>query len=194
TEDEQSKILVDWAGAGKAEADERPIKELFEEQAARTPDATAVVFEGQKLSYGELNRRANRIANDLRARGVRANDLVGIFMEQSPDLAAAVIGVMKSGGAYVPIDPLSPSARIEFMLGDAKPAVVVASETARRAVPADLDLIVLGPESLPDFPETNPDTASGPDDLAYVIYTSGSTGQPQGALIANPRPTSPHPP
>src|SRR5262245_36610502 len=192
TPEERSKILVDWAGAGEAHADERPIKELFEAQAARTPDAKAVVFEGETLSYGELNRRANRVAHDLRARGVGPNDLVGIFMEKSLDLVVAVIGVMKSGGAYVPIDPLYPSDRIEFMLGDAKPAVVVASETARRAVPADLELIVLGPESLPDFPETNPDTASGPDDLAYVIYTSGSTGQPKGAMIANRSLTSQH--
>src|SRR6185312_5258351 len=79
TPDERSKILVDWAGAGRADADERPIKELFEAQAARTPDATAVVFEGQSLTYGELNRRANRVAHDLRARGVSPNDLVGIF-------------------------------------------------------------------------------------------------------------------
>jgi amino acid adenylation domain-containing protein len=192
TPEERSKILVEWAGAGKPPADERPIKELFEAQAARTPDATAVVFEGESLSYGELNRRANRVAHELRARGVRPNDLVGVFMEKSLDLVVAVIAVMKSGGAYVPIDPLYPSDRIEFMLADAKPAVVVASETARRAVPYDIEAIVLGPELLGDFPETDPESVAGPDDLAYVIYTSGSTGQPKGAMITNRSLTSAH--
>jgi len=192
TPDERSKILVDWAGAGRADADERPIKELFEAQAARTPEATAVVFEGQSLTYGELNRRANRVAHDLRARGVSPNDLVGIFMEKSLELVVAVLGVMKSGGAYVPIDPLYPSDRIEFMLGDAKPAVLIATETARRAVPANFQVVVLGAEPLGDSPESDPETAAGPDDLAYVIYTSGSTGQPKGAMITNRSLTSQH--
>jgi amino acid adenylation domain-containing protein len=187
SEGERAKVLVSWNAHAKPLPERESVKELFEEQVARTPDASAVVFGDDRLSYEELNRRANRIAWRLRAEGVSPGSLVGVLMEKSLDLMPAVLGVVKAGGAYIPLDPLYPQDRIEFMVADAQPRVVLTHRGHAELIPGagaaivDLD----APGALENLPEENPPTTSTGEDLAYVIYTSGSTGQPKGAMIAN---------
>jgi amino acid adenylation domain-containing protein len=180
--------LLNSRGANREPLPQREtIKELFEEQAARAPNASAVVFDGERLTFDELNRRANRIAWLLRDRGVGAGDLVGILMEKSLDLVPAVLGVVKSGAAYVPLDPTYPGERIGFMVSDAQPSLLLTQERHLQTSPDEVGvrLAVDAPGALEGFPEQNPPSVAGGDDLAYVIYTSGSTGQPKGAMIAN---------
>ncbi len=187
SETERAKVLVSWNAHREPLPQRECIKELFEEQVMRTPAAPAVSFEGDQLSFDELNRRANRIAWLLRERGVGPGTFVGILMEKSLDLVPAVLGVVKAGGAYIPLDPLYPADRIEFMVADAQPQLLL---TQVKQLGGPLDhasplVAVDAPGALDGFPEDDPPTVAGGDDLAYVIYTSGSTGQPKGAMIAN---------
>lgn len=156
---------------------------LFQSHAAATPDAIAVehVENGvvTAVTYASLNARANRLAHALRAQGIGAEDVVGIALDRGPDMVAAWLGVLKSGAAYLPLDPSYPADRLAYMLGDAKARLVLShSAIALPDVPRlDLDL------GWPDGPETDPEPGTDPGDLAYVIYTSGSTGQPKGVEI-----------
>ncbi|MDQ5848752.1 MAG: amino acid adenylation domain-containing protein [Pseudomonadota bacterium] len=162
--------------------------ELFEQQAARTPDAVAVVFGNETLTYGELNQRANQTAHYLRKRGVGPDILVGVCMERTPLLVTALLGVWKAGGAYVPLDPAYPQDRLEFMLGDANARVLITDRRSRRLFPLaeegtvclDLHAPLIGREST-----GNPAPLATPSNLAYVMYTSGSTGKPKGAMIVH---------
>ncbi|MEG4012456.1 MULTISPECIES: amino acid adenylation domain-containing protein [unclassified Microcoleus] len=162
------------------------IHQLFESQVERTPDAVAVVFEGQKLTYRELNVKANQLANYLRSLGVKPEVLVGIYVERSFDTIVGILGVLKAGGAYVPIDPAYPSERIAYMLDDSQLPVLLTqkqliaslSEHQAQVVCLDTDWEEISTES-----ELPPTTGVTPDNLAYVIYTSGSTGKPKGVLI-----------
>ncbi|MEG4026408.1 amino acid adenylation domain-containing protein [Microcoleus sp. S13C4] len=162
------------------------IHQLFESQVERTPDAVAVVFEGQKLTYRELNVKANQLAHYLRSLGVRPEVLVGIWVERSFDMIVGILGVLKAGGAYIPIDPAYPSERIAYVLNDSQPPVLLTQkqliaslpEHKARVVCLDTDWEEISTES-----ELSPTTGVTPDNLAYVIYTSGSTGKPKGVLI-----------
>ncbi len=184
---ERGQVVRAWntpsAPVGEAES----IKELFEAQVSRTPEAPAVSFQGTTISYAELNRRANRIAWMLRDRGVLPGDLIGILMEKSLDLLPAVLGVVKSGAAYVPIDPLYPSDRIEFMVSDAAPKLLLTQQMHVVDAPPGSEQVVAvdAPGALDGFAETDPPQIHNGDDLAYVIFTSGSTGKPKGAMIAH---------
>jgi amino acid adenylation domain-containing protein len=184
---ERATVLVAWNP--RAEAVEQPpsIKELFEQQVIRSPDATAVVFGGDRLSFAEVNSRANRVAWRLREMGVGPGTFVGILMEKSLDLVPAVLGVVKAGAAYVPLDPMYPAERIAFMIEDARPALLLTQERhGALALGSDAPrLVVDAPGALDGLSDENPPSLAGGDDLAYVIYTSGSTGQPKGAMIAN---------
>ncbi|HEX3693490.1 MAG TPA: amino acid adenylation domain-containing protein [Solirubrobacteraceae bacterium] len=201
SEGERAKVLVSWnpavepAQVPTPSSSQEPassrepvsIKEVFEAQAARTPDAPAVVFGEQRLSFAELNARANQIAWRLCDEQVGPGTLVGVLMEKSIDLLPAVLGVVKAGGAYIPLDPMYPQDRLESMISDANPSVLL---THRKHLDTlaehDSAVVVLDEDAtIADRPTENPPTSAGPDDLAYVIYTSGSTGQPKGARIAN---------
>jgi amino acid adenylation domain-containing protein len=185
-EDEREVILTSWAKAPAQFPQDLLVKDLFEAWAKRTPDAAAVVFEDSRLTYRELDERANRLAHRLRDLGVRPGHLVGIYMAKSLDLVTAVLAVMKSGGAFVPLDPMYPADRIEFMLEDARPTVIVADGGGVAPLNRLDDVALftewdeLGRESTDAL-----STTARPDDLAYVIYTSGSTGRPKGAMITN---------
>jgi len=164
------------------------LHQLFESQVERTPDAVAVVFEEQKLTYRELNVKANQLANYLRSLGVKPEVLVGICVERSFDTIVGILGVLKAGGAYVPIDPAYPSERIAYMLDDSQLPVLLTqkqliaslSEHQARVVCLDSDW-----KKISVMPEIPPISEVVPENLAYVIYTSGSTGNPKGVLIAH---------
>ena len=160
------------------------LHELIEAQAHRTPDHVAVVFEQERLTYGELDRRAGRLAHHLRGRGVGPDAVVGLFVDRSVDLVVGILGILKAGAAYLPIDTGYPQERVAFMLSDASVAVVVTQSglvarlpiDSARAVCLNGDLDAPAPAALPPV---------RPDHLAYVIYTSGSTGRPKGVCITH---------
>ncbi len=165
------------------------LPELFEAQVERTPAATAVVFGEQSLSYSELNRQANRLAHSLISRGVGPESFVGICLERSPEMVVALLAVLKAGSAYVPLDPAYPEARLRFILEDAAPVLVIASETTKPVLPPAPELLLIDSfEAWSEYPEQNPRDGSRtaallPNHPAYVIYTSGSTGKPKGVVV-----------
>ncbi|MEO7329884.1 MAG: amino acid adenylation domain-containing protein, partial [Minicystis sp.] len=160
------------------------LPELFEAQVERSPEATALVFEGKTLSYRALDERANRLARRLQSLGVGPDRLVGVCLERSLDLVIALLGVLKAGGAYVPIDPSYPRERIDQMLEDSHATVILSQARFLSSLPSEgvtllaLDTLDLGGESA-----TRPISQATPEGLAYVLFTSGSTGRPKGAMI-----------
>jgi amino acid adenylation domain-containing protein len=189
-DDAERRLVVEgWNRAGAAPPPERSIHRLFEEQAARTPDAVAVAFGDEALTYAALNARANRLARHLVRLGVGPETRVAILLERSPGLVAAILAVLKAGGAYVPLDPGYPPERLAFMLADSGAAALLTEETPRAApaVPPGVEVVRLdaaavaaevaaaGAEDL--------EGGAGPRSLAYVMYTSGSTGRPRGVAV-----------
>ena len=161
------------------------LHQLFEEQVRRTPDEPAVVFEGRELSYGELDRRAGRLALELSARGVGPDSRVGLFLERSPEMVVGLLAVLKAGGAYVPLDAAFPGARISYILEDAGVRVLLTQTSLLPRLsddgPAPLCLDALDWAAMG---EPGPAGAEvQPENLAYVIYTSGSTGRPKGVCV-----------
>jgi amino acid adenylation domain-containing protein len=158
---------------------------LFEARAAQTPASESVVAGEERLTYRELNARANRLAHALRQKGVQRNDIVGLAVERNADVAIGILAILKAGAAYLPLDPDYPRDRLAFVVDDAKARLALASSKVRASLQLEvaecLDIGTAG-NGLPD---TNPDVASAPEDLAYVIYTSGSTGKPKGVLITH---------
>jgi amino acid adenylation domain-containing protein len=182
---EREQILSEW-NETRRDFTQACVHQLFEMQVERTPGATAVVYEDGRLSYEELNARANQLARFLVARGVGAETTVGVFMERSVEMLAVVLGILKAGGAYVPLDPALPAQRLSSMLKDAGASLVVTRENLSARVPARRErLICLDAErhAIANQPAKNPAVNVAPENLAYVLYTSGSTGQPKGALI-----------
>ena len=158
------------------------LHELIEAQARRTPDAMAVVFEEDRLTYAELNRRAERLAHHLIGRGVGPDALVGLFVERSVDMVVGILGILKAGGAYLPIDTGYPQERVAFMLADGGVAVVLTHSSLVARLPIDNARAVCLNGDL-DAPAPAAPPGVRPDHLAYVIYTSGSTGRPKGVCI-----------
>jgi amino acid adenylation domain-containing protein len=190
---ERRQQLVEWNDTRQPGAQMRCIHELFEQQAARQPDAPALSFDGGTLSYAELNARANRLAHHLVAQGVRPDSRVAIALARGPDLVVAMLAVLKAGGAYVPLDPAYPPERLGFMLEDCRARVVLTQAAVQERLPAGRALMTASVLELDapqapwlQRPDTNPDPAAlglKPAHLAYVIYTSGSTGQPKGVMV-----------
>jgi amino acid adenylation domain-containing protein len=199
TEAERQKLLVEWNDTKADYPKDKCIHELFEAQVEKTPDAVAVVFEDQQLTYRELNNRANQLAHYLRKHGAGPEVLVGICLERSPAMVTGLLGILKAGAGYVPLDPGYPAQRMEFMLADAGISVLLtrkgllqeggprAEDSAgrssilsglRRRICLDEDWELIARQS-----DANPENTATTDNLAYVIYTSGSTGQPKGVVI-----------
>jgi amino acid adenylation domain-containing protein len=187
SEQERSKVLFAWNAHRNPLPQRDSIKELFEDQVKRTAQAPAVVFGEERLSYDQCNRRANRIAWRLREHGVGPGTLVAIMMDKSLDLVPAVLGVVKAGAAYIPVDPNYPADRMQFMLADANPKVLLTHAVHLTGLPPSTTevLAIDAPGMLDAMGEENPPSCARGEDLAYIIYTSGSTGQPKGAMIAN---------
>ncbi|MGO1002252.1 amino acid adenylation domain-containing protein [Lysobacter sp. CA196] len=157
----------------------------FEAQAARNPDAIALSFEGGSLSYAELNARANQLAHRLLALGVAPDDRVGLCAGRGPELVIGVLGILKAGAGYVPLDPAYPAERLRYLLDDSAPVAVLAPSHLHEALGAtSVPLLDLSAEAFADLPTHDPQlSALGPQHLAYVIYTSGSTGQAKGVMV-----------
>jgi amino acid adenylation domain-containing protein len=181
---EKQQILVEWNGTKADYPQDRCIHQLFEAQVDRTPDAIAVVFEDQKLTYRDLNERSNQLAHYLQQLGVKPEVLVGICVERSLEMAIGILGILKAGGAYVPLDPGYPPERLAFMLKDAQTPVLLTQKhlveklplVETRAICLDADWQAIALQS-----SENLTAAVTAENLAYVIYTSGSTGKPKGA-------------
>src|SRR5581483_4078832 len=162
------------------------VHQLFEEQAARRGDCVAVAFDDQKLSYAELNRRANQLARYLRERGVGPDVLVGLCVERSLDMVVGLLGILKAGGAYVPLDPAYPKDRIAYIMEDASAPVLITQQSLLPGLPeqqAEVVLIDADWSSVASRSGDDLECISQPPNLAYVIYTSGSTGKPKGVQL-----------
>ncbi|AKT41192.1 non-ribosomal peptide synthetase [Chondromyces crocatus] len=183
--DEELRQLAVW-NATQADFPRESVHDLFEAQAARTPDAVAVRCGGSEISYGDLSRWSTQIARSLRRGGVKRGVTVGLCVERSPALIAALIGVLKAGGAYVPLDPNYPATRLAFLLEDARISVLLTQPHLQAQLPAHQARII-HVEPLTCAVEApavgEPFEAIGPEDLAYVMYTSGSTGTPKGVTV-----------
>jgi amino acid adenylation domain-containing protein len=187
-EGEYRQLVYGWNETAREFPRTKGVHELFEEQAEKNGEAPAVVYDDQQLSYGELNRRANRLAHYLRELGVGPDERVGICVNRSVEMFVAALGVLKAGGAYVPLDPEYPAERLRFMLEDSEPKVVLARGYLCGVVKelgVRVPIVDLGKEvEWGERPETNLQrVALKPEHLAYLIYTSGSTGQPKGVMI-----------
>ncbi|MEU7137625.1 amino acid adenylation domain-containing protein, partial [Streptomyces sp. NPDC046261] len=180
---ERHQLLTEWNDTHH-DTPQTTLPELFEQQAARTPDATAVLFEGTGLTYAELNARANRLANHLVNQGTGPEHIVAVALPRSPELVVSLLAVLKAGAAYLPVDPDYPADRIAYMLADANPTCVITDTHTRPIVGSTTTpVIVLGTDETGDADDNPARTTLRPDHPAYVIYTSGSTGRPKGVVI-----------
>lgn len=183
TPDEKKKILYDFNNTSADYPRDKTITQLFEEQVEKTPDNIAVVFENQKLTYRELNERANSLANYLRSQKIGRNDIVGIMVNRSLEMIISILAVLKSGACYIPIDPEYPQDRIEYMLNNSSAKLLLTFKRLENKVTFDNKLFVELDNELYNSNKDNLININEPDDLAYIIYTSGSTGKPKGVML-----------
>ncbi|WP_051188157.1 amino acid adenylation domain-containing protein [Brevibacillus thermoruber] len=185
-QEERDQLLHEWNRTEMPYGVDETMITQFERQAACQPDAVAVIFEDQSLTYRELNAKANQLARYLQAKGVGRETLVGIKVERSLDMIVGLLGILKAGGAYLPLDPNYPSERVAYILEDAQAPFLLTQahlldrlpKSQSEAICLDTDWDAIGKHSIENLP-----TTAGPEDLAYVIYTSGSTGHPKGVAI-----------
>jgi amino acid adenylation domain-containing protein len=188
SEKELKKILVEWNNTESEYPKDKCIHQLFEQQVKLTPNAIAVVYEEQQLTYQELNARANQLAHYLQNLDVKPETLVGICVDRSVEMVVGLLGILKAGGAYVPLDPSYPKQRIAYMLEDSRVAALLTQQRLVASLPehrAALVLLDADWEEISQQKSENPCTAVTPANLAYTIYTSGSTGQPKGVMISH---------
>jgi len=185
TEAERNQLLVEWNNTRTEYPQDKCIHQLFEEQVERTPDNVAVVFEDQKLTYRELNAKANQLAHYLQTLGVRPEVLVGICVERSLFMLVGLLGILKAGGAYVPLDPEYPKERLAFMREDAQVSVLLTQHTLVETLPQHSAQVVYldADEFSAGEGVDNPTSKAKSTNFAYVLYTSGSTGKPKGVAI-----------
>ncbi|MBE2277105.1 MAG: amino acid adenylation domain-containing protein, partial [Rhodobacteraceae bacterium] len=184
---EQRRLVQDWQATAVDYPEAAPLARMFELQAARMPDTACVVAAGaETLSFAELNRRANRLAHALIAKGVGPDDLVGLCVERGAAMMVALVAILKAGAGYLPLDPALPRARLDYMIGDARPrAIVTVLHLAGTVAGAECPVIAADdPAAVADQPESNPPARGSMQTLAYCIYTSGSTGNPKGVMVA----------
>ncbi|MCF5710655.1 amino acid adenylation domain-containing protein, partial [Pseudomonas syringae] len=181
----ERQLLQEWNATAVDYPQGTCVHQLFEAQVEKTPEATALVFEARTFTYAQLNARANQLAHHLIGLGIGPDDRVAICVERSPEMVVGLLGILKAGAAYVPLDPAYPEQRLRYMLEDSVPSAVLV-QSATRALPGELAVPLLDLEGGCWEDEADHDPvalAVKPDHLAYVIYTSGSSGQPKGVLI-----------
>ncbi|WP_038345117.1 non-ribosomal peptide synthetase, partial [Acinetobacter sp. A47] len=188
-EEERSRVLYEWNDTSAAYPQDKCLHELFEAQAERTPEAVAVVIEGEQLSYAELNAEANRLAHYLRAQGVGPDERVALCAERSIAMVVALLGIMKAGGAYVPLDPGYPVERLAYIMEDASPRLLLADATGIDVLKSSSVPVVLLQDAFEQasaYSEENllpAEIGLNSRHLIYVMYTSGSTGNPKGVMV-----------
>ncbi|HEX5706031.1 MAG TPA: amino acid adenylation domain-containing protein [Pyrinomonadaceae bacterium] len=195
-DEEELHLLLERWGANEDTADAHAtVLELFEEQAARTPDAVALMFGDERMNYAELNARADGLARRLRSLGVGAETRVGVLLERSPEIVVALFAIFKAGGAYVPLDPQYPRERIAFMLEDARVAVLLTQSQLAESLPPGVAAQVISLDRewedtkravdahASEDAASDPRRNAAPDALAYLIYTSGTTGRPKAVMV-----------
>ena len=184
TPQKRHQLLIEWNDTETDYPADKSIHQLVEEQAEKTPDAVAVVYENQGLTYRDLNAKANQLAHYLKKLGVGPDVLVGICVERSLEMIVGLLGIVKAGGAYVPLDPGYPKERLEFMLEDTDVAVLLTQEHLLKLFADQNRQVICLDRELNEVAKRaqleNPARCVTPDNLAYVIYTSGSTGKPKG--------------
>ena len=188
SEAEQGQLLREWNETAGSAYPQQSIQQRFEAQAALTPEAIALVYEEQAVSYGELNERANQLAHYLGRLGVRAETLVAVCLERSIEMVVSLLGVLKAGAAYVPLDPAYPQERLAFMLSDSAASLLLTQQQLVAQLPAPEECTVCIDSEWGEIARhsrANPEPQGTTANLAYVIYTSGSTGQPKGVAIAH---------
>ncbi|MFE1748578.1 amino acid adenylation domain-containing protein [Coleofasciculus sp. H7-2] len=189
---ERQQLLVDWNNTRRDYPQNQCFHQLFEAQVEQTPDAIALIFENQQLTYRELNIRANQLAGYLQQLGVVTGVIVGICVERSVDMIVGLLGILKAGGAYLPLDPSYPQERLNFMLEDAQISILLTQSILAPLLKGGwgdrqhgLSVVCLDKDwdAIAYHPQHNPTSSVTPENLAYVIYTSGSTGKPKGVLV-----------
>lgn len=179
---ERQTMLVDWNRTAADYPLDLPLHELIDAQARRTPDAVALTFENASLTYDQVRRRANGLAHALLAHGVGRGSLVGVCLERSFEIAIGLLAVLKTGAAYVPLDPEYPADRLAFIIGDIGAAAVLTQERWQGKLPAREGCAIIALDEFAPEAGEAPPAGARPDDPAYVIFTSGSTGQPKGVV------------
>ncbi len=193
SESEREQVLYQWNETAVEFPWDKTVHELFEEQVEKTPKAAAVEYEGRQLTYGELNRQANRLAHYLQVLGVKPEARVAICVERGLEMIVGLLAILKAGGAYVPLDPDYPQERLQYMLEDSEPVALLTQAQVRERLgplPAGLPTLDLTDAVWSSQPESNMEAASsklriGHGHLAYVLYTSGSTGKPKGVMVSH---------
>ncbi|MBZ4423334.1 non-ribosomal peptide synthetase, partial [Myxococcus sp. RHSTA-1-4] len=182
---ERQQVLVDWNATAMDFPRDTCVHQRVEEQARRTPDAVAVESDGARLTYRELDARANQVAHGLLHRGVRSGDRVALCVQRSPEMVVGLLGILKAGAAYVPLAPDYPRERLAFMLQDCRARVLLTQRELAGLLPEGTDVVCLDSGEAPRSLEETlaPSVTVPPESPAYVIYTSGSTGQPKGVVI-----------
>ncbi|MBK8552376.1 MAG: amino acid adenylation domain-containing protein [Ignavibacteria bacterium] len=185
--DTEKQQLIEFNKTEFAYPKDKTIVDLFEDQAEKTPDSTALVFEERKVTYKELNELSNRLAHYLQSTGLKKGTLVPVCIERSIELMTGILGILKAGCAYVPVDPAYPEERIRYMLKDTGAGIILSSRECVLKVPALKDFEIIEVDSdrqrISEYPEKNLSPDIQPESLAYVIYTSGSTGIPKGVMV-----------
>lgn len=184
-EAEKNKILYDFNNTKAEYPKHKTIKELFEEQVARTPENVAVIFEGHRLTYRQVNEKANKLAKYLSTNGVKPNEIVAIMVERSFEMVVGILGILKAGGAYLPIDPQYPSERIKYIIEDSNTKILLTQTKFNDSIVFNGKKIDLENKDFYKGSGENLPNVACEHDLAYIIYTSGSTGNPKGVMIEN---------
>ncbi|WUP96012.1 amino acid adenylation domain-containing protein [Streptomyces sp. NBC_00247] len=179
---ERQEILVDWNGTTGPYPDTATIHQLVEDRVTTSPDAIALTHGTTQWTYAQLNQKANRLAHHLRTTGITPDTLIAVCLDRSPELIATLLGILKAGAAFVPLDPDYPTDRITYMINDANAPLIITTTHHTHRLPTTTPLL-LTDTHWPDGPDTNPHPHATPDDLAYIIYTSGSTGRPKGVAL-----------
>jgi amino acid adenylation domain-containing protein/non-ribosomal peptide synthase protein (TIGR01720 family) len=181
---EQQKLLIEWNNTKQEYSSDKCIHQLFEEQVEKTPDAIAIIFEEKKLTYHQLNQKANQLAHYLKSLGVKPDELIGICLERSIEMIVGLLAILKAGCAYVPLDPTYPTERLNYIIQDTQIKILL---TQQNLIQSDQQVQIVFLDKdwqiISSYSDRNPNSDLNSNNLAYIIYTSGSTGKPKGVMI-----------